>query len=26
VREPLTGCLLRGPGADPVFVFSSDVA
>jgi serine/threonine protein phosphatase 1 len=22
VREPLTGCLLRGPGADPVFVFS----
>jgi len=26
VREPLTGCLLRGPGADPVFVSSSDVA
>lgn len=23
VREPLTGCLLRGPGADPVFVFSN---
>jgi serine/threonine protein phosphatase 1 len=22
VQEPLTGCLLRGPGADPVFVFS----
>lgn len=22
VREPLTACLLRGPGADPVFVFS----
>lgn len=22
VREPLTGCLLRGPTADPVFVFS----
>ncbi len=21
---PLTGCLLRGPGADPVFVFSHD--
>jgi serine/threonine protein phosphatase 1 len=24
VREPLTGCLLCGPGADPVFVFSND--
>jgi serine/threonine protein phosphatase 1 len=23
VREPLTGCLLRGPAADPVFVFSN---
>lgn len=22
VREPLTGCLLRGPTDDPVFVFS----
>lgn len=26
VREPLTGCLLRGPGADPVFIPSSDAA
>jgi serine/threonine protein phosphatase 1 len=24
VREPLTACLLRGPAADPVFVFSND--
>ena len=23
VREPLTGCVLRGPAADPVFVFSN---
>lgn len=23
-REPLTGCLLRGPGIEPVFVFSDE--